>query len=388
MRLNLAIALSLLVCAGCSQTGAAPSSLPVTPAFERQSGATAKYKTVYSFKGAPDGDTPNGDLIYKSGALYGTTTTGGSSDLGTLFKLTTSGQEALVYSFSGGSGGNSPDSGVIALGGAFYGTTSDVAYEVTAKGDETPLHTFGSVHDGATPVQSPMAVLGGKLYGATELGGSKSCNSGCGTIFELTAGGSENVLYPFKGGHDGFLPSGSVIQFKGALYGTTSYGGADDGGTVFKMAVSGAKSTLYSFKEGGSDGERPSGNLTDVGGVLYGTTGFGGAKDLGTVFMLDASHKETVLHAFTGGADGASPNGSLVSVKGVLYGTTSGGGKSAKGTVFSVNKSGKEQVLYAFKAGSDGYQPIGGLVNLNGTLYGATARGGRAGKGTVFSIRP
>ena len=248
MRLYPAIALSsLIACAACSQTGGAPSSLPVGATFARQSSAAITYKTVYSFKGTPDGDTPNGDLIYTGGMLYGTTTTGGKSNLGTLFKLPPSGKETLLYSFVAGPGGNSPDSGVKALGGAFYGTTSDVAYKVTATGEATTLHAFGSGHDGATPVESSMAVVGGKLYGATELGGAQHCNSGCGTIFNLTTGGTENVVYPFQGGHDGFLPEGSVIGVKGTLYGTTSYGGADDGGTVFKMTVSGTKTILYSF---------------------------------------------------------------------------------------------------------------------------------------------
>ena len=67
-----------------------------------------------------------------------------------------------------------------------------------------------------------------------------------------------------------------MIDVKGELYGTTSYGGSNDGGTVFKITSSGTKTTLYSFKEDGSDGERPSGDLIDVDGVLYGTTGFGG----------------------------------------------------------------------------------------------------------------
>ena len=169
------------------------------------------------------------------GAFYGTTTTGGSSNAGTLFKLLPSGRETSLYSFVGGSGNNTPDSGVIALRGAFYGTTSDVAYQVTATGKETPLHSFGNGKDGAIPVQSPMAVLNGKLYGATQLGGSKRCNSGCGTIFELTTGGAENVIHAFQGGRDGYGPAGSVIEVKGDFYGTTSYGGSHDGGTVFKM---------------------------------------------------------------------------------------------------------------------------------------------------------
>lgn len=388
MRLNPAIALSFLVAgAGCSQGGGVPSSLPVAATFVGQSRANVAYKIVYAFKGDPDGDTPNGNLMYAGGAFYGTTTTGGASDLGTLFKLLPSGKVTLLYSFAGGPGGNGPTSGVIALGGAFYGTTSNVAYQVTAAGKETSLHAFGSGKDGATPVLGPMAVLNGKLYGATQLGGSKRCNSGCGTVFGLTTGGAENVVYSFQGGHDGFAPVGSVVAIKGTLYGTTSYGGANDGGTVFKMTGSGTKTILYNFKVAGSDGERPDGNLIQFGGVLYGTTAYGGAKDLGTVFALGTS-KETVLHAFVGGADGASPNGSLADVNGVLYGTTSGGGKSGNGTVFSVTKAGKEQVLYAFKGGSDGSQPLGGLVNVNGTLYGTTARGGRANKGTVFSIKP
>jgi uncharacterized repeat protein (TIGR03803 family) len=339
--LNRAIVLSCLVaCPACSQTGVTPSSLPAAATFAQQSNAGATYKAVYSFKGSPDGDTPNGDLIYMGNAFYGTTS-------------------------------------------AFYGTTSDVAYQVTAAGKEMGLHTFGSGNDGATTVQSPMAVLNG----ATQLGGSKRCNSGCGTIFGLTTGGAENVVYAFQGGHDGDVPLGSVIDVKGELYGTTSYGGSNDGGTVFKMTTSGTKTILYSFKGGRSDGERPSGNLINVDGVLYGTTGFGGKKDLGTVFAL-ASGKETVLHAFTGAPDGASPNGSLLDVKGTLYGTTSGGGKFGKGTVFSVSKSGKEQILYAFKGGSGGYLPLAGLVSGKGTLYGTTDRGGGADKGTVYSIKP
>jgi uncharacterized repeat protein (TIGR03803 family) len=387
MRLNPALALSCLVAfAGCSQTGGAPSSLPLAATFDGQLRTNITYKIVYGFKGAPDGDTPNGNLIYTAGTFYGTTTTGGGSDLGTLFKLLPSGKETLLFSFAGGPGGNSPTSGVIALGGSFYGTTSDVAFAVTAAGKATTLHAFGSGKDGATPVLAPMHVLGGKLYGATQLGGSKRCNSGCGTIFDLTTGGTENVVYPFQGGHDGFVPLGSAIAVKDMLYGTTSYGGANNGGTVFKMSGSGTKTILYSFKGGSNDGERPSGDLIQFGGVLYGTTGFGGKNDLGTVFALGTS-KETVLHAFAGGADGASPNGSLTEVRDVLYGTTSGGGKGY-GTIFSVTRSGKEQVLYAFKGGSDGSQPLGGLVNVNGTLYGTTSRGGPANKGTVFSIKP
>ncbi|HEY3674998.1 MAG TPA: choice-of-anchor tandem repeat GloVer-containing protein, partial [Candidatus Tumulicola sp.] len=313
MHIRSTVALScLVVSAGCAQTATSQSSLPATAVFEPRLSAMAAYKTVYSFKGAPDGDTPNGDIIYQNGAFYGSTSSGGANNAGTLVKVLPSGRETLLYSFAGGAGGNDPDAGVVSLGGAFYGTTSNVAYRVTADGKETALHAFGKGSDGNIPVQSPMVAIGGKLYGATELGGSKHCNSGCGVIFGLTTGGSETVVYAFQGAKDGYSPLGSLIDAKGVLYGTTSYGGTDNGGTVFKLTSGGTKTILYSFKEDDVDGERPSGNLIDVGGVLYGTTAFGGTKDLGTVYSLNTSGKETVLHTFIGGTDGAAPNGSLV----------------------------------------------------------------------------
>jgi uncharacterized repeat protein (TIGR03803 family) len=76
----------------------------------------------------------------------------------------------------------------------------------------------------------------GVFYGTTTYGGGSGCSDeqGCGTVFSLTPQGTENVLYRFTGSTDGEYPS-SLIFVGGALYGTTSSGGANGYGTVFKV---------------------------------------------------------------------------------------------------------------------------------------------------------
>jgi uncharacterized repeat protein (TIGR03803 family) len=371
----------------CSQRSTAPS-LPAAPpeAFATPNSSSA-YQSLYSFKGQPDGDTPNPDLTEAGGALYGTTVSGGTDNFGTIFKITTGGSEQPIYSLVGGALTTSPDGGVIVSHGTFFGTTTTAVFAVT-NGTERVLHAFAGLA-GGYDAQGPLVFAGGKLYGVTQLGGLNSCSSGCGTIFDVTPGGSDSILYKFRGGHDGLIPTGSLINVKGTLYGTTSYGGTHNGGTVFKISPSGNKVVLYNFTEG-DDGSRPSGNLLYANDTLYGTARYNGVTAQGTVFSVSLKNgKFELLHGFLGNPkDGGSPNGGLVMLKGTIYGTTSNGGRSDNGTIFSISKSGKEQILYEFKGGNDGENPQAGLVNFKGTLYGTTYRGGKSGKGTVFKLRP
>ena len=114
------------------------------------------------------------------------------------------------------------------------------------------------------------------------------------------------MVYSFAGGSDGAYPSAALTYVGGALYGTTSKGGAGGDGTVFKVTASGTRgSVLYSFA-GGSDGAGPVANLTNVGGALYGTTTYGGGEiNHGTVFRITTSGTETVHHRFGFPSDGA-----------------------------------------------------------------------------------
>ena len=61
----------------------------------------------------------------------------------------------------------------------------------------------------------------------------------------------------------------------GGFYGTTFYGGDNDGGTVFQVTTNGSLTTLVSFAT--TNGANPIAGLTPGGdGNFYGTTGYGG----------------------------------------------------------------------------------------------------------------
>jgi uncharacterized repeat protein (TIGR03803 family) len=89
---------------------------------------------LYDFQGGNDGSRPLGSLIFDtSGALYGTTNSGGTWDFGTVFKLTPPrGTEkkwvkTVLYDFSGGTDGArpAPSHGLIFdTSGALYGMTT------------------------------------------------------------------------------------------------------------------------------------------------------------------------------------------------------------------------------------------------------------------------
>jgi uncharacterized repeat protein (TIGR03803 family) len=81
------------------------------------------YTVLHRFTG-PDGANPEAGLIADpAGNLYGTTSFGGASGHGTVFKLGKTGLTAL-YSFTGGADGSEPFAGLIRdAAGNLYGTT-------------------------------------------------------------------------------------------------------------------------------------------------------------------------------------------------------------------------------------------------------------------------
>jgi uncharacterized repeat protein (TIGR03803 family) len=80
---------------------------------------------LHSFgRNSADGSNPYSSLIKAKGAFYGTTLQGGSANGGTIYKITAAGVETVVHQFAGGADGFNPY-GALLLGKdkALYGTT-------------------------------------------------------------------------------------------------------------------------------------------------------------------------------------------------------------------------------------------------------------------------
>ncbi|MGA8533781.1 MAG: choice-of-anchor tandem repeat GloVer-containing protein [Candidatus Tumulicola sp.] len=80
-------------------------------------------KTIYTFPiSGKNGSNPVASVIYLKGVLYGTTAIGGAKNRGTVFSVTTSGEETVLHGFRAG-GGVNPRAGLLEVNGALYGTT-------------------------------------------------------------------------------------------------------------------------------------------------------------------------------------------------------------------------------------------------------------------------
>jgi uncharacterized repeat protein (TIGR03803 family) len=301
---------------------------------------------LHSFAGNPtDGLGPNAGLIMDSaGNLYGTTVAGGEGVGGAMFKIDATGTESLLHSFGLNFDVFYPYSSLIMdSAGNFYGTASDGSgnqtggvFKITTTGTETVLYAFGLPPDGQTPESALVMDSAGNLYGTASNGGAHND----GIVFKISPTGTETILYSFSGSPDGRYPwAPLVMDSAGNLYGTTKTGGQYGQGTVFELSAGGTERVLYSFGSTPDDGGGPdSGLLMDSAGNFYGVTPYGGANQAGVVFKLSPNGTETVLHIFGAGPDGQNPEGSLMmDSAGHLYGTTARGGAYGYGTVYKVN---------------------------------------------------
>jgi uncharacterized repeat protein (TIGR03803 family) len=379
------------------------------------------YSVLYKFHGKPDGAFPSAVIQDAMGNFYGTTSVGGVSNLGTVFKLSKTG-ESVLYSFCLGgppcTDGINPTGGLIQdASGNLYGTAAGggtgcgsngcgVVFNLDTNGKETVLYNFAGGTDGSGPTGGLIQDANGNFYGTTFVGGGSGCHNGqgCGTVFKLDPNGKETVLHSFGGNPDGQYPITGVIQdANGNLYGTTFYGGVYNKGTVFRLTATGVEAVLRSFKAR-TDGKGPDRLIQDAKGNLYGTASEGGSAKCGgagcgVVFRLDLTGKESVLNRFLNTKDGNGPRGGVLrDSKGNLYGTAVGGGtgcgSNGCGVVFKLDVNRKETVLHRFTGGAGAHPETGVIRDAQGNLYGTTLNGGDLscgqgqGCGVVFKLTP
>src|ERR1700722_118164 len=341
------------------------------------------YKDIFEFDGTTHGCCPQYPAILaqgQDGNLYGTTPTGGASNVGVVFQLTPTGTEKVLYSFDISDGRNPNGGLVLGVDGSLYGTSEHGGahaygniFKITTAGALTVLYDFTGNVDGGYPLAPPTQGTDGNFYGSTYPG----------VAYKISTKGVFKVIKKLPSS-----PYGGLLQgTDGIFYGVTPLGGTAGVGTVF--SISGSKvPTLHNFDT--IHGSFPYGGLTQgADGNFYGTTSAGGSGTGGVVFQVTSKGVVNVLYNFDSvhTANGYEAFAGLVAATdGSLYGSAVFGGSSGNGVLFKIPTGGTYSLLSSFDNthGSGAYPTP--MQYTSGTFYGLTSKGGSAGKGVGYSL--
>ena len=344
------------------------------------------YIDLYDFPGHSGACCPQHPSIMaegRDGNLYGITSFGGASNIGTVFKITPSGRYAELYSFDTVHGSTPVGGLLLGLDGNVWGTTEEGGaygfgnvFRITPAGALTVIHDFtgDSTKDGGFPVSPLMIGSDGAMYGTTHPG----------IAFRITLAGVLTRIATTPSESFGPL----LLARNGAYYGTTEFAGATQNGSIYR--ISGTTSTiLYSFD--GPHGQFPIGGLVEGSdGNLYGTTTAGGTEDAGVIFKITPTGTYSVIYNFS------SKNfqfgyqafaGLIAGNDGNLYGATIWGGQNGAGVIFEITTSGAYSVLTSFDVPDGDGAYATPMQHTNGAIFGLTKRGGAASDGTIYGFK-
>lgn len=346
--------------------------------------------TFSAFQGTTS--SPQAGLIKASdGNFYGTSSQGGTNNIGSIYKLTPAGAVSVISSFTGFESASPKSELIEGPGGYLYGSSVGISassipggiFRVSLGGTLSMLATF-PINTSASPLCFD---TNGNLIGVTGSGGQDNK----GTVYRIGTAGGLTVLTSFKGDNPARPEGGLTPGLNGVLYGATPSGGTHGHGAWFSFSPEGELTIL-------SNGDAANPNPRDApflsaDGNLYCTISRGGIYGDGSVFQLSLTGVVTPIFSFNrfypGSVWGNRPNGGIIEADGMLYGTTTNGDHANfGGTLFKVTKSGSISLLKSF-SGPDGAVPGPGIVRMSdGTIYGTTRHGGSSGYGTVFTISP
>lgn len=369
--------------------GLSPDNLSLGVLFQVNT-TNNSYSKVFKFGTSTSGMFPIGTPVESGNFLYGNTYSGGSYDMGTIFRINKDGS------------------------------------------NYTKLFDFQSSETSAFPV-GQLTLVGNQLYGTTS-GGWDQIDYGC--IFKINADGSGfTILHKFDY-KNGAYPNGSLVLHKGILYGITSDGGVESHGVVFRINTDGSGFTKISDNTDFDTGENPSNGIiisdydviygvstVDYGSIfrvnidgtglrkvfemnnetgdfsyckpllindeLYITTSEGGTNGVGTIFKISTDGTGlSVLHNFEGFGDYGSDfgNNSLLFHNGALYGTAKSDGVNDHGYLYRINLDGTGFIKLSDFNGEYGSMPYlcDLIIDKKDDIYGMTTSGGKYSGGIIY----
>jgi uncharacterized repeat protein (TIGR03803 family) len=327
---------------------------------------------------------PHSVIISPQGFLYGTSG-GGTYNGGTVFKVTPKGTLSVLYNFGATStDGTGPwytlvrDAsnnlyGLTQLGGASgWGTI----FKVSSKGEETILYDFSKQPVGNVRPSGLSRDSAGNLYGYDD----PANEAYYGEVYQLTPSGEFSILYAFCPdittcpGITGEFPEGAPTLRDGNLYGDTW-----DGGGVFEITPAGEESIVQNF-DVVTDGGEPWFKLTqDSAGNMYGSTSFWGDNDSGAIFKVDSTGAFSVLYELPKGNHTSGPL--VVDASGNLFGIAS---ILKRAYIFKLSPEGVRTILYSSSDPTSLGTEL--VMDKAGNLYGTSPHGGSAGTGAVYKL--
>jgi uncharacterized repeat protein (TIGR03803 family) len=267
------------------------------------SGGTNDFGTVYkmntnglgvvilrSFASLPDSEYPSGGLTLGGNMLYGTTQQGGTGSYGTVFKMDTNGSSfTVLHNFTNTPDGSSPHCRLVLNGATLYGTTPSggsnslgTVFKINTDGNGYAVLWNFSNMPAATSPQVGLTYDNGTLYGVSLAGGT--ANNG--VVFRIgTDGTGYTILHSFTNG-EALSPQSALVVKNNLLYGLTLSGGTTFSGTIYQLATNGANFTVLKNFTNALTGTNPKGQPVLAGNSLFDVANTGGPNNGGTVFRF------------------------------------------------------------------------------------------------------
>lgn len=356
----------------------------------------------YNFPVTTFGANPqNLEMIAYNGKLYGTTSTGGANNFGTIFEydpLTNNYIKKFDFGPVVSVTGGGPKGSLLLHNNKFYGLAAD--YGVSGGGvifewdPATNIYTkkYDLGGSGGANAQNSLRLMNGKMYGTTASGGS----SNVGVVFEWDP--ATNVytkLLDLNGsgaGSNGWTFYNNVTPYNNKLYCITQQGGVNNYGTLLMVDPAlpyGSNTTIIKQLDATSGGAANNNEMIVYNSKLYGCLNGGGANSQGTLFELDpAGNIFTKLADFNYTITGGSPLGKLVSNGVKFLGFCSSGGVNGTGTVYEWDPASPATIVKKYDFGTNNYDrpvnPGSTLTLFNTKFYAVTYNSGFVNQGTLF----